>query len=70
VDRIKKLLVSCQGPEARYITRSILGKLRCGLAEQTVLMALGHSTLLTPPGGDQESAVKLSDKDKLAGVGV
>ena len=45
--------MSCQGSEARFVTRSLLGKLRCGLAEQTVLVAVGHATVLTPPGADK-----------------
>ena len=29
-----------------------------GLAEQTVLVALGHATVMTPPGGDTENDIK------------
>ncbi|KIL70848.1 hypothetical protein M378DRAFT_155782 [Amanita muscaria Koide BX008] len=62
VSIITKLLAACQNHEAKYIVRSLEGKLRIGNAEQTVLVALAHAAVLA----EIRRADKKWNYDKIA----
>ncbi|EIW72109.1 hypothetical protein TREMEDRAFT_25666 [Tremella mesenterica DSM 1558] len=60
---INKLLAACQGTEAKFIVRSLEGKLRIGLADKTLVVALAHAMVLKRDKriGGEELAKKLEE---------
>ncbi|CAI2168602.1 6399_t:CDS:10 [Funneliformis geosporum] len=62
VKEIQNLLKSCRGDEAKFLIRSLEGKLRIGLAEQTVLICLAQAFVITDKGYQKLTKAKKAEE--------
>ncbi|KAE8222899.1 hypothetical protein CF319_g3978 [Tilletia indica] len=62
IGAIMKLLTACVDQEPKYLIRSLEGKLRIGLAERTVVLALGQAAVFSKLGNKARNM----DSDKLS----
>lgn len=65
VSLIKKMLTACKGYEAKFLVRSLESKLRIGLAEKTVLIALSKAILTKEHNGDEPSSEMVEQAELL-----
>lgn len=49
MEKVQALFTACQGVESKYLFRLLAGKLRIGLAEQSLLIALGQASAQLKP---------------------
>lgn len=62
---IKKLLTACQGVEAKFLVRSLESKLRIGLAEKSVLIALSKALVIDEMNRLKSSEVTSIDSESV-----